>query len=373
MIHGYVTDDGRLAIERFAQTDSGPMKLEEREFFDGLVKTKFSLFEIDEIRSDEGFRLSDAVDGETFEVREKTGSRTLKKYDLILAWIFPYRTHWEMLGDAIEFPRSDMERLVDLFKVVLNENIKAHPGRSENDLTNMSIPGVFRAFDDFYVKKPSTKLGNTDGHELVLSIATYEVIDRAKAVRIVSGIPGIEKEMEGEENYVWLSSDSRPDLGGGPAILGNMRIEGNKLKLECNSKERLSKLRKRLEKVAGGCIMHTVDSFEDISSLERMRKSSIGVKGSQKTNDAGQMEPAIPPEMMLEIMREYADNHLKSWIDMKIPLLGNKTPRQAVKTEKGKAAVRELLKGQLNIFERTQGCSESVVKDICLELGLDLL
>lgn len=52
----------------------------------------------------------------------------------------------------------------------------------------------------------------------------------------------------------------------------------------------------------------------------------------------------IPPEVKREVERRYLDDHYRKWLDMKLPALDGKTPRQAVKNAAGKRKVAELLK-----------------------------
>ena len=50
----------------------------------------------------------------------------------------------------------------------------------------------------------------------------------------------------------------------------------------------------------------------------------------------------IAPEFK-ELGKKFLENYYKDWCDMKIPMLGNKTPREAIKTEEGKKLVNDLL------------------------------
>jgi hypothetical protein len=49
-------------------------------------------------------------------------------------------------------------------------------------------------------------------------------------------------------------------------------------------------------------------------------------------------EPDLPPEVA-EPIHSYLDDHYRRALDDRLPLLDGKTPRQAVKTKKGRAQV----------------------------------
>jgi hypothetical protein len=55
-------------------------------------------------------------------------------------------------------------------------------------------------------------------------------------------------------------------------------------------------------------------------------------------------QPQIPPEAMTAMVHDYMRQFYANWTEEKIPVLGDKTPRQSIRTAKGRQAVIELLK-----------------------------
>ena len=51
-----------------------------------------------------------------------------------------------------------------------------------------------------------------------------------------------------------------------------------------------------------------------------------------------------PPEVAEQVLREYLDDHYRRTLDDPLPVLDGKTPRQAVKTKKGRRQVVDWLK-----------------------------
>ncbi len=64
------------------------------------------------------------------------------------------------------------------------------------------------------------------------------------------------------------------------------------------------------------------------------------------------------PDTVKQQMDDYVRNYYENWITMKIPALGNLTPVEASKTEKGRAMLKEVLRQIENELAR---CNE---KDI---------
>ena len=55
---------------------------------------------------------------------------------------------------------------------------------------------------------------------------------------------------------------------------------------------------------------------------------------------------------MATIVHDYLRTHYANWVDEKIPALGNKTPRQAIRSAKGRQAVTELLESYEHLEAR---------------------
>jgi len=75
---------------------------------------------------------------------------------------------------------------------------------------------------------------------------------------------------------------------------------------------------------------------------------------SEKAREAAPATPKaeVPPEIAAQLIHNYLSNFYANWTEEIIPVLGNKTPRQAIKTEKGRRAVIDLLKSYENGEER---------------------
>ena len=60
--------------------------------------------------------------------------------------------------------------------------------------------------------------------------------------------------------------------------------------------------------------------------------------------EAPEQEPEQPPAEVRQLLLELKRRHYAGWIDESIPALGGRTPRGAVRTASGRAAVDVLLK-----------------------------
>ena len=84
-------------------------------------------------------------------------------------------------------------------------------------------------------------------------------------------------------------------------------------------------------------------------------------------------EDEIPREVRDQVIRQFMENHYRGWPDTKLPGLDGKTPRDAVRTAKGRERVIEILKDIENGEARNRQAGEPSydVSRLRAELGLD--
>jgi hypothetical protein len=111
-----------------------------------------------------------------------------------------------------------------------------------------------------------------------------------------------------------------------------VRAESGGIVLETNSSERNALISARIERACGGAVV-------------------CGRKESQTADELRERAACEPPrerpplgEAERAVVQEFLARHYRAWVDDPLPALGGKTPRQAVRTKKGRAAVDEMLK-----------------------------
>lgn len=113
--------------------------------------------------------------------------------------------------------------------------------------------------------------------------------------------------------------------------------------LECNSKERFKRGKDLVEEAGGIALQHVRDEFKSQTELKRSALAH------------GKRDDELPRPSTAEerkLIASYLDDHYRRWLDMTLPALDGKTPRDAAKTSKGRAQLIELLKEFENNEER---------------------
>ena len=114
--------------------------------------------------------------------------------------------------------------------------------------------------------------------------------------------------------------------------------------VQVNSAQRATKIRKTIEKRLGAGVRFKVDEITPFRSREAWE--SAGERPSPPPSQEALMKNPEVQQLLAETMR----SHWEGWVDMKIPALGNRTPRETVRTADGREAVEALLKD----FERNK-------------------
>ena len=192
-------------------------------------------------------------------------------------------------------------------------------------------------------------LTNTDGeelefHELCFPFATG-VLQRQVAA-VLDAVA--ELSPDGPKSSSWLgpvkgagtAKGTGPGLAlgtfsEGGTVLGALELKGKALILQVNSKERAARGEALVQAAAGDLLRAPLITIQTVD--QAMRDDDVR-EGSQDEEDE------IPPEIARQIMQEHFDRHYRDTLDQPIPALGDKTPRQAVRSAAGRKKVVEWLK-----------------------------
>jgi hypothetical protein len=128
--------------------------------------------------------------------------------------------------------------------------------------------------------------------------------------------------------------------------------------VEVNSTKRRDRVAREIAKRLGSSARLTETKVTDLDrALKARRATGYGSSAAEITTT-----PEIERTPEIEALEaDWSRKHCDAWIDTKVPALGNRTPRQAAKTPRG----RERLEALLSDYERSAERSRSAfVPDI---------
>jgi hypothetical protein len=205
----------------------------------------------------------------------------------------------------------------------------------------------FEIADAIFNPQPPT-LTNTDGEPLVLTTLTYELrssVQEAFEVFKTLGVSSAPEADAQEDDEVerndagtivravvrWLKADE--------TLLGTVTIEEGVLRAEVNSTERAARIQ---EEIASRLGTRVVLTGTDSMTSEEMMSQAIANAESGQAYDVG---ADIDEERAAEldaIRTEVLAKHWDEWVDVPLPALDGKTPRQEAKSALGRERLEAL-------------------------------
>lgn len=305
-----------------------------RDWLRRLNENMLGLYEVRESRPGEGLRLHDLLRPEQPDVwvAERGASQSLVRGDILGARLVAQDDGWVLSGAAYPFRRDDGLACRDeiLFEMTGVD--------WSSEFAREVIGGQIGLhwLDALTTERPLPELVDASSGEPILGTTDrYQVSDRAALVTLLAQQP----DLDGDTDESWVRIVELDD--GGSRILASLTLTRKDiLEVFCRTRKLADESRVWLERIADQTLRHQSRELVDPRSPKALASA------------APTAPPDIPPEVMTTIVHDYLRKHYANWVDEKIPALGNKTPRQAVRSAKGRQAVIELLESYEHLEAR---------------------
>lgn len=322
----------------------------EQRFINEMSTTFYSFYAILEVEKEKSLLVKDLLLGSTHTVKEYQGTYHLTRGDIVFSRILNFEHQSIFVGMApFMLPPQYHTALLDFKKWLIEEmdNQPLNEYALRCELEQELLEYYFEAMIEAFNPKPKI-LVNTD-NELIQFTASHFKIHLSLEETLNALLPmTLSKKPDefledakrtkagkiSEIKFRWLKKGNKKNKEWQNTVHGDVTIKTGKLILETNSVERSERGKKLLYKLLGDSI-----SFQKtlIESQERKMKS---LAQSQTEENGPDLEAT--PEFQ-ELIRKLAKDHWESWFDTHIPALGDKTPREAVKTADGLEELEALL------------------------------
>jgi hypothetical protein len=362
-------DDGRNVADDYLKRRGWNESVSNKTYIAGLRSSVMSLYEISDIVPDQSFLARDLVrGGEPVRVSEKSGTHYLKPWDRIAARIVQAGPRTEMAGGVLPFSREASEVLLaalddarkkarqETRKVIRQVGLKTDDAQAATALAETEFLRLSAfMFTDVWLDDLLSRtldpqvpqLCNTDGDDIAFTTVHFPLnaLVTAEGVRrALANIPALRPADEFFWN--WLGPIAvpgrarRPDrqafatmMDDGTPVLGTVELKDRTLVLEANSPQRAERGRAMLAAALQGMTGNPLvvsGSAEDVETAATA-KSANSLSG-------------VSPEEAREVIQTFMHRHYTDALDKPVPMLGNKTPRQAAKSAKGREKVAQWLK-----------------------------
>jgi len=327
-----------------------------KEYMKALRGSVLSLYEVSDVMPGKSMKLRDLVrGGEPVTIIEQSATQSLKQWDRIATRVVEIRGKTIMSGGVLPFSFKASDVLFNDLKETLGykkpdklENIADEELQHLAPLFTLSwLSGVLESVA--FREDPS--LSNSEGEAIEFHDMRFPFVSGVTQKQIASRLNELsDLEQEDAKFWNWLERGKKPGktpagnntqglflkatFGDGSRVLGNIELKGKSLIFSVNSADRAKRGQELMENMLGALVRSPLTEIRTIKQM------------LEDTPDSPEQNPEsdIPPEIAEQLMKQTLDKHYRETIDLPVPALGNKTPRQAVKTKAGREQVIEWLK-----------------------------
>lgn len=345
---------GGMVTRRYMLEKAGRLSAMEKLFLDQAISQPVSFYEVLRSEPGEGMAIRDILMGGEIEVIERKASQVLRQGDITYAQVWNLPT-LAILGCCapIRIPPDRKAEVIWLRKKLRKRIAKQNRDLTAGDLIRYGddIRETYLDIRDALYTPP--RFSNTDGDPLAFHTLTYRInsaehVFEALAPLAVSRskddlLSQAEFDRDGTLQHVtfdWLKKGNRKFSTWDNTILGSITISRDSLVAEVNSEKRATRLHAEIEKRLGPSAVHQSTGAQ---TPEEMLKDSPRRRASPSKLDEEEFGEILRDPEVRKRAQESLQKQVEAWVDQKIPLLGGRTPRQAVQDPDGREIVEALL------------------------------
>ena len=332
-----------------------------------LRKGRTTVIEVQKVLDYQTMSCIDLLEPEkgSFVLLDRMTAARTSRFSRYLVWLshYPYFSRTGIVG--MEIPDSVYEEFMEDIRESIKEETLIDENFKIKDYLSIHFSGYYQFVEDLAREKRKAMLERMDLHQCV---GYYEI----------SGSPGEVEALLGKyPEFVW--QDREPEEGDpddasyyswqrvgqskaiekkmnpsfrhddeslGVGVLGNLTLYGNILKVEAFTRQKYEFAKKMIKKYFGPLLIFKREQVTDLAKQVAERPAD---DGGQRTSVPSS---AIPPELERQVLESYMNGMYKKFIDQKLPMIDNMTPRQAAKEPKMRSKLLELMKIHIKGLEQ---------------------
>jgi hypothetical protein len=364
--------DGRNIVDDYLKRRGWKEGASARAYMSGLRTSVMSLYEVSDIIRDTSFRARDLVrGGDPILISERLATHSLKQWDRIATRVVQMGPQMVISGAVLPYDREASEKVLKLLRNVAKRTDKERQKLADLVRRDVNDPAIVNGFSQTALLRAAAptittvwlidiidratvpqipEVRNAEGDELLFCTLHYPFAEGTAAddLRLaLSRYPELRQANATFWNWIGpqrsaeaLAAQKQPlksqtfttTLDDGSLVLGTVELKDKALILSVNSQARAERGRALLSEVLDGLV---AQPLVEIQTLEQCMSTR---------------DPAPPARLNLSeqerrtIIHDGLERHYRDLLDQPIPALGNKSPRAAVRTAKGRARVVDWLK-----------------------------
>jgi uncharacterized protein YchJ len=334
-------------------------------YLESVLTAPFTFFEVVDCNPGTGMTLRDVMTQEEHAVTERSASRKMQPGDLLFGQLASV-DHLTMLEASNGFAISPAEKAAVI--VLRTALASVNPAITHQVLRDWDfmLLKVFHAIADRAFNPPLPILQNTDGdpispHKLVFDLKALPqaAFDALKHLALDDTdedmLEDATRDSEGRLKSVlitWKKYGNKMHTTWDNTVLGKIEIDGARLVAEVNSAARADAVRNEIETALGEKVHYRaseIQSAEKILADLRAAREVAGRRGGRGEGNGRDDAAAAERKRLAELpevrekVAEMLEAHWEHWVEKPIPILGNRTPLDAVKDRDGREIVESLV------------------------------
>jgi hypothetical protein len=330
---------------------------------------------VEDVERGVGLVLKDLVTGSERRVAERGVSETAQGGDILFAQVVQAGGLSLIECCApFAFPPISQIRIAEECRALVGRRKRATFPLREYDLEMLAI---YHAAAEPLLNPRLPTLQNTDGEPMSMRKVVFDIDSPERAFSALRHLdPGEDADLaraqrrdaQGrlvEAELSWVEPSRNPRGAMKDKVVAFLAIGPSRLTAEVNSEARERRLRETVERALGAGARYRATEIQSVEQL-LARGEASPPSPSRRESDA----IADSPEVRA-LINEHMSRHYDSWVNERIPALGNRTPLQAVKSRAGREAVQALVTQLERVGAKmSPPLDPAIVKRLKVRLGL---
>jgi len=203
-------------------------------------------------------------------------------------------------------------------------------------ISNNAPQAMLSSVPSEWPKQSLPRIVNTDREDLIFTEMHFRVKDEKAARKKLATLRSFDHD-EKHDSWEWLKGKSRVDPDEPRTVLGSFKFRDGRLVAETNSRERAARLEAKLDWHLRGLLILEKTLYRQLDDPPPIPPEELDAL--RKEDDEFNARPEVQ-----DALRQYSEKYyFEKWPRKRVPALGNITPLQAAKTEKGRQKLEALL------------------------------
>ncbi len=371
---------GTSISQAYLKENENKLSRDEKQLIKAISHKPYCFWEVVDVTPGREMDIKNIITGQKITIVERTMTTQIKPKSIIFARAVMVDGIGMLIGaGSILIPYRLKPALIELRKEICGDQLLA----TDQDLAEWDLELRQWYLDIYRHMHTPPALSNTDGDPLEAHKLIYTIDDPEAVFSKLAPLCSVESEEDLrsvaltdddkkvlEADFPWTKQGNKKIQEWDNTILGEIRISQDSLSVKVNSAERAKKIQKEIKKRLGQLAKFKMDVIENLEDMLALRTNEQS--DTQEKSMSNEELMKIPEARQL--LEQTIFRHWEHWADIPVPALGNKTPRNAVKSEAGREAVEALLYDAVNSNPEPvmKEMNEKGVRLVCKELGLKL-